>query len=105
MLPILCFLNSLCYQGGQPVQTPIIGIVRSIGYDYTFKLSGNAVITLDAQLENYNQPYLLYYKTFDTPFTYFDHNVIFNLSVLNTEVDIIAKNGDNILAFKSFKIP
>ncbi len=106
MIGILCFLNSLCYNfQGQQVPTPAAGIVRSVGYNYTYTLSGAATITLNAEVENYDQPYLLSYKTFDRGFTYFDRHVTFNLSLLNTEVMLEAKNGDNVVAFSEFLIP
>jgi len=86
------------------VITPTVGVVRSIAYDYKYTLSGAAVVTLNAQLENYSQPYTLYYKTFDNDFTYFDRHSTFDLHLLGTKIIIIAKNG-GILAYKEFTIP
>lgn len=106
MITFLCFLNYLCYNfQGQQIVTPVVGVVRSIDYSYTYTLSGAAVVQLNAQLDNYNQPYTLYYQTFDTDFTVFNQSVTFDLSLLGTDIIIIAENGNNILAFREFLIP
>ena len=105
MILILCFLNSLCYNpSGQQVQTPVVGVVRSIDYDYKYTLSGAAVVSLNAELTNYDKSYQLYYAYNDT-WSELTPELIFDLPVIPSTVMIEAVSNNNLIAFSEFTLP